>query len=271
MKIRTALDLAVRELSHLKNGEMEAHWLLEFIGYSPILDGGLELDLKSLSRLQNCIKLRKEGMSLFRVMREKEFYNTKVQVSTLVFEPRWDSEVLLEVAKACSPPDTKSVLDLGTGSGCLLLAALKIFPNADGLGVDQDPNALELARKNAELTNVTRAKFALGNWGEGIEGYFDLILSNPPYIPSSKVEQVSGECGDPSYALDGGKNGLDCYPVIMEYASQLLTDNGVCVMEHGYNQQKALIDLISSHRKLRLVSAYKDLSGNERAVAVKRH
>ena len=151
-------------------------------------------------------------------------------MSPATLDPRPDSETLIEVAlKLLTPVDKPSLLDLGTGSGCLLIALLHERPDASGLGIDLDMKALEIAQENARNSSVSsRATFRHGRWAEGLVGPFDLIISNPPYIPGPDIENLSREVRefDPMLALDGGADGLDAYRAITLALPSLLAPLG---------------------------------------------
>ena len=216
MKIKDALSMASCRLSCTENKEMEARWMVESIVKGTFLEQDAELSPRAMQRLQQYLSMRQQGISLFRIIGEKDFHNITVRTSPLVFEPRWDSEVILDLALEFCTPSTTSILDLGTGTGCLLLAALKAFPHAKGIGVDLNTEALQIAKKNAQnMTLQSSAMFVKSHWATAIGGQFDLIISNPPYIPSSEVESVARICGDPILALDGGQDGMDCYTAIL--------------------------------------------------------
>jgi release factor glutamine methyltransferase len=197
----------------------------------------------------------------------REFWSVTLKVSPAALIPRPDTETLVEVAlKLCAHPPAR-ILDLGTGSGALLLACLSEWPNATGLGVDASSAALAVAQENAQSTGLAgRANFRLGDWGEGLNERFDLILSNPPYI--AETEELSEEVRtfEPASALFAGGNGLDDYRRILPQLPGLLNPGGLAVLEIGHKQGPALMAMASDHGFT--ASLHPDLAGRDRCVAL---
>jgi release factor glutamine methyltransferase len=141
------------------------------------------------------------------------------------------------------PKPPRHLLDLGTGTGCLLLSLLHEWPEATGLGIDLAPRAVEQAQENARRLSLdTRAIFQEGNWLEGLTETFDLIVSNPPYIPAMDIDTLAPEVRqhDPSLALDGGKDGLDPYRHLIPLLPNFLNPNGATLFEVGLGQAEAV-------------------------------
>ncbi len=171
----------------------------------------------------------------------REFWGLKMAVSPATLIPRPDSETLIEAALTLFPnrETVATILDLGTGTGCLLLAALTEFPAAFGIGTDISPKAAALARRNAANLNLAhRAAFAAADWSAPIAGTFNLILSNPPYIPQSDIPTLMPEVQsyEPAAALDGGPDGLAAYRIIISALPRLLAPAGAAVLELGVGQ-----------------------------------
>ena len=209
-----------------------------------------------------------------RILGEWEFWGLPFALSPDTLVPRPETETVVETALKLLPdrPGPQRILDLGTGSGCLLVSILHERPRATGLGTDRSPGALATARVNAARNGVrTRALFAACDWARGVGGFFDLIVSNPPYIASSVVTTLDAEVRehDPLLALDGGPDGLLAYRAILAEAPRLLAPDGVLVLEIGYDQADALRDLAASV-PLEILHLAHDLSGNTRCVALKR-
>nr|ADI17444.1 methylase of polypeptide chain release factors [uncultured Rhodospirillales bacterium HF0070_31K06] len=182
----------------------------------------------------------------------REFRSLRFEVTADVLDPRPDSEVLIEAALALLPATGEpfNVLDLGTGTGCLLLAVLNERPAATGIGVDLSEAALAVARRNAwKLGLAERAQFRRGDWSNGLGGTFDLVLSNPPYIPSAEIDQLEPEvaCHEPRLALDGGADGLDAYRAIAQRTPQLLANKGALIVEFGTGQAEAVCAIFAQH------------------------
>ncbi|MCK8787978.1 peptide chain release factor N(5)-glutamine methyltransferase [Roseomonas sp. NAR14] len=201
-----------------------------------------------------------------------EFWSLSLAVSPATLIPRADSEALVEAALAAFPARgaVRRVLDLGTGTGCLLLAALGEFPWATGLGVDRVPEAAALARRNAVALGLGgRAAFLAGDWADAVAGRFDLILCNPPYIETGDIPGLMPEVAahEPASALDGGTDGLDAYRAVLDALPRLLTEGGRAVLELGQGQRPA-VSALAAARGLAVRGCHADLGGIERALVL---
>lgn len=171
----------------------------------------------------------------------REFWGLAFATSPATLIPRPDSETLIEAALTCFPDKQTviTILDLGTGTGCLLLAALSEFPAAFGIGTDISPAAAALAARNAHSLNLgSRAAFLAGDWASAVNAKFDLILSNPPYIPAPDFDALMPEVRDyePNSALSGGADGLAAYRTLITALPALLNPGGVAIYEIGVSQ-----------------------------------
>jgi release factor glutamine methyltransferase len=199
----------------------------------------------------------------------REFWSLDLAVSAATLIPRADSETLIEAALAALPDRSRvrRILDLGTGTGCLLLAALSEFPGAFGVGTDRSAAAAVLARDNAAMHEMAnRAAFVCTDWAAALAGRFDLILSNPPYIPIGELHALMPEVArfEPASALDGGPDGLDAYRRILPVLPGSLTAGGIAVLELGQNQADAVAGLARDVGFITAVRA--DLAGIPRAM-----
>ena len=173
----------------------------------------------------------------------RAFWTIELEVGPGVLVPRPDSETLIEAAVAhFGERGPATILDLGTGPGTLLLAALDQWPGATGLGVDASADALAYARRNAK----GRASFRLGNWGEGIEERFDLILCNPPYVEAGADLPPDVARYEPEAALYAGADGLDAYRALAPQFARLLAPGGIVCLEIGAGQQAAVSALMAA-------------------------
>jgi release factor glutamine methyltransferase len=191
-------------------------------------------------------RIAREPLAL--IIGRREFWSLDFQVSPATLIPRPDSETLIEAALAAfaNRPPPRRILDLGTGTGCLLLALLKEFPLAFGIGLDLAPDAAGLARENAIQLGLTKqSAFLAGDWTNAISGRFDLIISNPPYIPRSDIETLMPEVArhEPKTALDGGPDGYDAYRAIVPVLAHHLDPACVAILELGIGQAQFVIDL----------------------------
>lgn len=208
------------------------------------------------------------------IVQEQGFWALDLKVSPATLIPRADSESLIEILlKYFSDRQYPyHLLDLGTGTGCLLLAALYEYPNAVGVGVDRIEHATFLARDNAKLCGLDhRASFITGYWADSLQGKFDVILSNPPYIRKKELLELMPEVKEyePLSALDGGLDGLDAYRYICAQAHNLLTDKGILIFELGIEQEKQVNEIALSHG-LSVVQKQQDLNGCIRALVLSR-
>jgi release factor glutamine methyltransferase len=209
-----------------------------------------------------------------RIVGEREFWGLPFRLSPETLVPRPDTETLVETVLDLIPDRQAplSIVDFGTGSGCILVALLHELPRATGLGVDLSLGALRTARHNAETNGVgERSRFALSRWADAISGRFDLIVSNPPYIPSGVIPTLDQEVRehDPRLALDGGPDGLEPYRILLAEAERLLAPGGMLAVEIGYDQAEDLARLAGPHG-LEILRIAHDLSGNPRCIAMKR-
>ena len=213
----------------------------------------------------------REPMAL--ILGRQGFWSLDLAVSPATLIPRADSEALIEAAIAARPArhQVQRILDLGTGTGCLLLAALTEFPHAWGLGLDRAPDAAALARRNAEAAGLLdRASFAAGNWAAALAGPFDLVLSNPPYIPHDDIAGLMPEVAEfePLLALDGGPDGLDAYRALLAALPDVLAPGGLAVFELGEGQHQSVAALAQAAEFGTMVRT--DLGGIPRALLLEK-
>ena len=201
------------------------------------------------------------------------FWTLDLEVSPATLIPRADSETLVEAALEACPDKGAAlhVLDLGTGTGALLLAVLSELPAANGVGVDLKPEAAALAARNAARLGLSgRARFLAGDWAAALAGRFDLILCNPPYIESAVIAGLMPEVArhEPASALDGGADGLSAYRRIIADLPRLLAPGGVAVLELGAGQQAA-VEALAKVAGLTPEACRADLGGVPRALVLR--
>jgi release factor glutamine methyltransferase len=203
---------------------------------------------------------------------EREFWSLPFLVTADTLIPRPDSETLIEAALALRPDRgaVRRVLDLGTGTGCLLAAALVEFPGAWGLGVDRSAAAAGVAVRNLRALGLgARSGVIVGDWAAALGVWFDLVLCNPPYIPTGDIGALAPEVRDhePRAALDGGEDGFRAYRILVAQLRRLLPADGVAILEVGQGQALAVAGLASADG-LCLLDIRTDLAGVQRAVAL---
>jgi len=213
---------------------------------------GEALQPEAAVRLEALVRRRASREPISRITGTREFYGRSFLVDESVLDPRPDTETLIEVAlalieKTGRREEPLRLLDLGTGTGCILLTLLAELPKAHGLGTDLSPAALRLAEANARRLGVAgRASFLASDWLDAIHGEFDLIVSNPPYIASGEIERLAPEVAhhDPYLALDGGPDGLKAYRRIAAGAARLVAPKGAILVEIGASQAPAVAGLL---------------------------
>ncbi|MCH7486871.1 MAG: peptide chain release factor N(5)-glutamine methyltransferase [Proteobacteria bacterium] len=209
-------------------------------------------------------RARREPMS--HILGVREFWSLPFKVTADTLTPRPDSETVVEAALAGGPG--KRVLDLGTGTGCLLLSLLREWPEASGLGVDISAAALFVARHNARALGLEdRALFVAGDWGAALGGCFDVIVANPPYIPDGDLETLAPEVSafEPRIALAGGGDGLDAFRALGPDLPGLLLGDGRACLEVGMGQAPRVRGILEACG-MRVLGVARDLAAIERCV-----
>jgi release factor glutamine methyltransferase len=218
-------------------------------------------------------RVRREPMAY--ILGEREFWDLPFKVSPAVLVPRPDSETLIEAVLALMPDRSRAwrILDLGLGSGCLLLTLLHEYPQARGVGFEASAEALAVSQENARALGVAdRASLIAGDWrrpgwADSLGGPFDLVVSNPPYIASAAVPRLMPEVSsfEPRLALDGGAEGFDAYHTLIAAGPRLVTAGGFMAVEVGEGQAAEIAGLFAA-AGLSPRPPWKDLGGIDRIV-----
>ena len=273
--VRRVLDWTRGYLAEkgIENARLETEWLLaaalglDRVGIYVNFDKPLNQD--ELSAVRGLVARRAKREPLQYILGTQEFCGLDFQVTPAVLIPRHDTEVIVEAALQRAPA-ARTILDIGVGSGCIAVALAKMLPDAQIFGGDRSPEALALAQRNAERHSV-RVTLCEGSLFEPFAGQrFDLIVSNPPYIPTADLEALQPEVREfePRAALDGGADGLDFYRLITSAAREHLTSGGCLLFEVGIDQAEAVLGLLSQAGFGDCFTA-KDPNGIERVVGGK--
>ena len=283
-KIISILTAANQELekNKIETSNLECQILLSFtLGVSKeylIINANEELEDKKINQFKNLIKRRLEGESISNIIGKREFYGREFIVNCNVLDPRSDTELIIDIIKDLYVKDDDfSLIDLGTGSGCIISTLLLEFPNSSGIGSDISENALNIAQVNANKYFINnRASFVLSDWLDAINfNKFDIIISNPPYILSKDLERLPLEVlyNDPLIALDGGIDGLMHYKKILSNLQNKNISNDetkFLIMEINEDMAKELFQLLTSVGfEKKNINLYNDLSSRKRVITCK--
>ena len=277
---KTILQNAVTDLkkSGILNPVKQARFLLAHImglREEELLIHDKKTSKADEKKLKNMVSRLEKGEPISRIMGIREFWGLPFLLSKATLDPRPDSETLIEAAIKMIPEKKKkyNVLDLGCGTGCLLLSFLHEYPKALGWGIDAAGQAVQTAQKNATALGLSdRAQFKKNNWEKkkllsGQTEFFDVIFSNPPYISANDIngldQNVKGF--DPVLALDGGEDGLTAYRDLGQHLPRLMKKKGLVFLEIGYDQ-KETVKKIMTDQGLDFVQSYKDLQDIPRSL-----
>lgn len=233
-----------------------------------ILGPDRALTAEELARYESFIARRERHEPVSRILGEREFYGRPFRVTPATLDPRPDTETLIDAALPLMPQGAR-ILDLGTGTGAIAVTLLAERPDASGAATDLSPEALGVAQANAEANGVAqRLTLAQGSWFEPVSGLFDMILSNPPYIPEAEIEGLSADVRnfDPRLALLGGNDGLDPYRAIASRSAAHLAEGGHVLVEIGAGQAEDVTAIFAA-RGFVSQGQYRDLGGHVRCLA----
>jgi release factor glutamine methyltransferase len=237
---------------------------------------GEEVGEEPRAGFRDLVRRRAEGAPVAYLVGRKEFYSLPFEVTSAVLIPRPDSEfTVVEFLEQARELASVRVVDVGTGSGCLAIASLRQHAGARFVAIDISPSALEIAERNARALDVAhRIEFRLGDLLEPVADLepFDVIVSNPPYIPTREIERLEPGVRDyePHIALDGGPNGLNVVSRLVEQSARHLKPGGHLILEIGDNQEEPVRRLIDSQPGLAVAATVYDLNKHPRVVRATR-
>ena len=234
------------------------------------------LDKNELSEFKVLIKKRVENQPLAYIIGKKGFYESDFQVTNDVLIPRPDTETIVDQALKILNQNSKpsKILELGTGSGAIIISLAKEIPDNTYFANDISLAAIKIAKINAKKIVNRSITFCCDRWFSSLKAdtQFDLIISNPPYIPSMNITELAPEIRnyEPMLALDGGKDGFDCFRAILKKAYNYLVPGGVILLEMGLDQKEGLINIINKYSQYESVKFIKDLAGHDRVALAKK-
>jgi release factor glutamine methyltransferase len=277
--IASALEDATGHLSAagIEDARREARLLLgHALGVGPETVIGYPergLDGSAQARFAALVARRAARMPTDRILGQREFWSLPFSLDATTLTPRPDSETVVEAALAACADRSRAIriLDLGTGSGCLLLALLSELVNATGVGVDLSVGALVRARGNAGRLGLGgRCRWLRADWGAALLGGFDLIVANPPYVARGEIAQLAPEVADyePRLALDGGPDGLDAYRALAADVARLMAPGGCAAIEIGAGQSAGVSAIFRAHG-LAVARTAHDLRGIARCLVLR--
>lgn len=283
MKLKQLISLSKSNLqkSNIEDFNLKIKLLIEYVfdikKEQIILNYDREIDEDKVLEFNNLLEKVKNGVPVQYIINKQEFMGLNFYVDENVLIPQPDTEILVEeVIKLASKPrinnkNAKFVpelqakfLDLCTGSGAIAVSIAKYVPNSIIFASDISKQALEIARQN---DNENKVNFVHSNLFENIDGEFNVIVSNPPYIKTSEIQRLSKEVqNEPLLALDGGQDGLLFYREIIKQAHKYLEEQGYLCIEIGEDQKEQVITLINNCSYYKNIQAFKDLSGHDRVI-----
>ena len=275
MNIENILDKASKQLNSLNinNANLDCEVLLsntinkdrEYL----ILNLKQNLDKKYIDFFYNLIERRKKGEPVAYLINKKEFWKETFYVNKDVLIPRPDTEHLIEEVIKYTDEDSKlHILDIGTGSGCILLSILRERKKFNGTGIDISKKSINISRYNAKKLKLNnRTKFYVSDVDNFLIGKYDIVISNPPYIENLSLKYLDRDVinFEPKLALDGGKDGFSEIIKVINKSSALIKKNGIFILEIGYNQKNKAIQMLKN-KGFYIKKVLKDYSKNDRCI-----
>ena len=234
-----------------------------------ILKESLDISNEMIEKIIAIESRRLNGEPISKIFKKRDFYNSTFVISNDVLDPRPETELIVEIANNyINKNEVKNILDLGTGSGCILLSILKENKMINGLGIDLSKDAISIAKQNSKKLNLeTQSNFLVSNWMSSVNYKYDLVVSNPPYIASEDIKKLSKSVKiyDPILSLDGGDDGLNSYRLIASDLKRVVSKNALIIIEIGYNQSLQVIEIFKKNN-FKLMKKYNDINGLDRVL-----
>ena len=234
-----------------------------------ILKESLDISNEMIEKIIAIESRRLNGEPISKIFKKRDFYNSTFLISNDVLDPRPETELIVEIANNyIDKNEVKNILDLGTGSGCILLSILKENKMINGLGIDLSKDAISIAKQNSKKLNLeTQSNFLISNWMSSVNYKYDLVVSNPPYIASEDIKKLSKSVKiyDPILSLDGGDDGLNSYRLIASDLKRVVSKNALIIIEIGYNQSLQVIEIFKKNN-FKLIKKYNDINGLDRVL-----
>ena len=234
-----------------------------------ILKESLDIPEEMIEKIITIESRRLNGEPISKIFKKRDFYNSTFVISNDVLDPRPETELIVEIANNyINKNEVKNILDLGTGSGCILLSILKENRMINGLGIDLSKEAISIAKQNSKKLNLEKqSNFLVSNWMSSVNYKYDLVVSNPPYIASEDIKKLSKSVKiyDPILSLDGGDDGLNSYRLIASDLKRIISMNALIIIEIGYNQSLQVIDIFKKN-DFKLIKKYNDINGLDRVL-----
>ena len=234
-----------------------------------ILKDSLDIPDEMIEEIIAIESRRLNGEPISKIFKKRDFYNSTFLISNDVLDPRPETELIVEIANNfIDKNEVKNILDLGTGSGCILLSILKENKMINGLGIDLSKDAISIAKQNSKKLNLeTQSNFLVSNWMSSVNYKYDLVVSNPPYIASEDIKKLSKSVKiyDPILSLDGGDDGLNSYRLIASDLKRVVSKNALIIIEIGYNQSLQVTDIFKKN-DFKLIKKYNDINGLDRVL-----
>lgn len=238
-----------------------------------VTDPYREISDEVVQTLESYLKRREAREPVAHIIGKKGFWNLELISDKRALVPRPETEVIVDYIIKNTDDAPKTLIDLGTGTGAIILALLAERENWTGIGVDISKAALSLAMENADFHGMNeRATFIEGDWSKNIDAKFDIVVSNPPYIPSAHIETLDKDVKDydPHLALDGGEDGLEPYHILFKDLEYILKPEGIFAFEFGFDQKIDILKIAGKCEYLKDIKILKDLSDHDRVIIGKR-